>query len=197
MNEHLAPIFSVILPELHRSGSKYWVYGGVAIAGIKGKFLRPNPDVDLFVMEDDYEDIIETISGLESKLGWRHEDKDAKKRNKRDWFAPNQNEDVLSVVPTFPAGDRIRFVFGHGSYTSQNVLTSEIRTTASFSFVTPSTALIKELFLRKAHSGSCLLDSRISKMKTDARVIMDRNEYQNFCTFVESRRKERQRVVSS
>ena|ERR1700741_1910188 len=47
MNEHLAPIFSVVLPELHRSGSKYWVYGGVAIAGIKGNFLRPNPDVAL------------------------------------------------------------------------------------------------------------------------------------------------------
>jgi hypothetical protein len=191
MNEHLAPIFCVVLPELLRSGSKYWVYGGVAIAGIKGKFLRPNPDVDLFVMEDDYEKIIETIAGLESKLGWTHEDKDAEKRNKRDWFAPNQNEDVLSVVPAFPAGNRIRFVFGHGSYTSQNVLTSEIRTIAGLSFVTASTALIKELFLRKAHSGPYLLDSRISKMKTDARVIMDREAYQNFCTFVESRRKKR------
>ena len=50
-------------------------------------------------MGDDYDNIIETIAGLESKIGWRHEDNDAEKRNKRDWFAPNQNEDVLSVVP--------------------------------------------------------------------------------------------------
>ena len=191
MNEHLAPIFEVVLPELDRSGSKYWVYGGVAIAGIKGKFLRPNLDVDLFVLEHDYENIIDTIAGFESKLGWRHDDNNADKRNKRDWFAPGQDEDLLSVVPVFPTGDRIRFVFGRGSYTSQNVLSSEIRTIAGVSFVTPSAALIKELFLRKAHSGPYLLDSRISKMKTDATVIMDRKEYQNFCTFVESRRKKR------
>ena len=191
MNEHLAPIFRVVLPELDRSGSRYWVYGGVAIAGIKGEFRRPNSDVDLFVMEDDYEKIIETIAGFESELGWRHEDNDAEKRKKRDWFAPDQKEDVLSVVPVFPAGGRIMFVFGRGSYTPQNVLSSEIRTIIGFSFVTPSTALIKELFLRKAHSGPFLLDSRISKMKTDAKVIMDGDEYLSFCTFVESRRKKR------
>jgi|SRR5215216_5228312 len=191
MNEHFAPIFRVVLPELDRSGFKYWVYGGVAIAGIEGEFLRPNPDVDLFVMEDNYEKVIETIAGFESELGWRYEDDDAEKRKKREWFAPNQIEDVLSVIPVFPAGDRIRFVFGRGSYTPQNVLTSETRTIAGFSFVTPSTALIKELFLRKAHSGPYLLDSRIIKMKTDAKVIMDGAEYQNFCTYVESRRKKR------
>ncbi len=69
MNEHLAPIFRVVLPELDRSGSKYWVYGGVAIAGIEGEFLRPNPDVDLFVMEDNYEKVIEPLQGSIQSLG--------------------------------------------------------------------------------------------------------------------------------
>lgn len=191
MNEHLAPVFEVVIPELNRSGSQYWVYGGVAIAGIKGEFLRSNPDVDLFVMEDDYAKIVEAIAGLESELGWRHEDADAERRKKRDWFVPNQEEDVLSVVPIFRAGDQIRFVFGRRSYTLQNVLSSEVRTIGGFTFVTPSTALIKELFLRKAYSGSHLLDSRIRKMKTDAKVLMRGEEYQKFCTFVESRRKRR------
>jgi len=191
MNEHLAPVFEVVIPELDRSGSKYWVYGGVAIAGIKGEFLRFNPDVDLFVMEDDYGKIIETIAGLESELGWRPEDADAERRKKRHWFAPDQKEDVLSVVPVFRAGDQTRFVFGRRTYTLQNVLSSEVRTISGFTFVTPSTALIKELFLRKAYSGSHLLDSRIRKMKTDAKVIMAAEEYQKFCTFVESRRKKR------
>ncbi len=191
MNEHLAPIFRVVIPELNCSGSNYWVYGGVAIAGIKGEFLRPNRDIDLFVMEDDYQKISETIAGLESELGWKHVDDDAEKRKKRDWFAADQNDDVLSLVPVFSAGNQIRFVFGRGSYTSQNVLSSEIRTIGGFSFVTPSRALIKELFLRKAHSGSHLLDSRIRKMKTDATVIMSGEEYQKFCTLIETRRKNR------
>jgi hypothetical protein len=189
MNEHLAPIFRMVLPELDRCGFKYWVYGGVAIAGIKGEFLRHNPDVDLFVMEDHYDKIVQTIAGFESRFGWRHEDDDVERRKKRDWFAPDQKEDVLSVVPVFHAEDRVRFIFGSNSYTPQNVLSSEIRTIAGFSFNTPGTALIKELFLRKAHSGPYLLDSRITKMKIDAKVIMDGEEYENFCTFVESRRK--------
>src|SRR5260221_12239259 len=164
-NEHLTSIFRVVLPELNRSGFEYWVYGGVAIAGIKGEFLRVNPDVDLFVMDDDYEKIIETVTALESKLGWRHEDNNAENRRKRDWFAPNRQKAVLSIVPVFREADRIRFIFGHDSYTTQNVLSSTVRTVGGLSFVTPSTALIKELFLRKAQSGPYLLDSRIEKMK--------------------------------
>jgi hypothetical protein len=89
----------------------------------------------------------------------------------------------------FPDGDQIRFVFGRPSYTTKNSLTSEIRKIGGFSFITPSTALVKELFLRKAHSGPYLLDSRIEKMKTDAKAIMHGEEYEAFCAFVESRRK--------
>ena len=37
--------------------------------------------MSIFVMGDDYDNIIETIAGLESKIGWRHDDNDAEKRN--------------------------------------------------------------------------------------------------------------------
>jgi phosphorylcholine metabolism protein LicD len=100
MNEHLKCVFEIVLPAVEQAGIRYWVYGGVAIAGIKGKFMRPNhPDVDLFVMEDDYEKIVETISKFESALGWTPKDDESEKRKKRNWFAPGRDENILSVVP--------------------------------------------------------------------------------------------------
>src|SRR5262245_13829240 len=136
MNDHLTPVFKIVLPALHKARLRYWVYGGVSIAGINGAFLRPNPDVDLFVIERDYEMIAERIAGLESALGWRHEDDDSEKRKKRDWFVQGKDQDILSVVPVFEAGDQITFVFGRDSYTPKNVLTSEVRMIDTFSFVT-------------------------------------------------------------
>jgi hypothetical protein len=137
MNDHLTPVFKIVLPALHNANLRYWVYGGVSIAGINGQFLRRNPDIDLFVMEADYETITETIAGLESELGWRHEDDDSGKRKKRDWFVQGEGQDILSVVPIFEAGDQIRFVFGRDSYTPKSVLTSKVRIIDGFSFVTP------------------------------------------------------------
>src|SRR5829696_1843077 len=112
MNEHLKCVFEIVLPAVEQAGIRYWVYGGVAVAGIKGKFMRPNPDVDLFVMEHDYEKIVEIISEFESAFGWRPKDDDSEKRKKRDWFPSGRDEDILSVVPVFSDGDQIRFVFG-------------------------------------------------------------------------------------
>ena len=52
-NTHLAPVFNEIFPLLIAQEIKYWVYGGVAIAGVKGSFGRKNADVDVFVLEED------------------------------------------------------------------------------------------------------------------------------------------------
>ena len=43
--------------QIERAGIPYWVYGGIAVAGIAGQFIRPSPtvDVDIFVFEEDFE----------------------------------------------------------------------------------------------------------------------------------------------
>ena len=38
-NEHLAPVFEVMLPTLDENGVCYWVYGGVGVAGTVGEFF--------------------------------------------------------------------------------------------------------------------------------------------------------------
>jgi len=52
MNDHLLPIFNVIFPKLYEENILFWVFGGIAIAGIKEEFLRKNNDIDTFVLEN-------------------------------------------------------------------------------------------------------------------------------------------------
>ena len=42
INEHLGPVFEEVLPAISNAGIKYWVYGGVGVAGINGKYIREN-----------------------------------------------------------------------------------------------------------------------------------------------------------
>ena len=61
MNEHLRQIFEAIIPAIENADIAYWVYGGIAIAGLNGAYLRENPDVDIFVMSNDYELLMSKI----------------------------------------------------------------------------------------------------------------------------------------
>lgn len=47
MNAHLAPVFESMMPVLTSDALRYWVYGGVGVAGVAGKFIRTNTDVDI------------------------------------------------------------------------------------------------------------------------------------------------------
>src|SRR3989339_726482 len=40
MNEHLEPIFRIFLTGLEESEIDYWVYGGIAVAALVGRFIK-------------------------------------------------------------------------------------------------------------------------------------------------------------
>jgi len=65
MNEHLKPIFEAVLPALENGGIPYWV----AIAGVNSNHLRHNPDVDVFVVSENFDQAIALIADLETRLG--------------------------------------------------------------------------------------------------------------------------------
>jgi len=54
INEHLGPVFEEVLLAISNVGIKYWVFGGVAVAGINGKYIRENQDIDIYVQEEDF-----------------------------------------------------------------------------------------------------------------------------------------------
>ncbi len=70
MNEHLRPIFTVVLPAIESASIKYWVYGGVAIASVAGDFFRHNDDVDIFFMDEDFDSIKTAIEMLALTNKW-------------------------------------------------------------------------------------------------------------------------------
>lgn len=181
MNAHLKPVFELVLPAIESAGIAYWVYGGVAIAGINRAFLRKNPDVDVFVMNDDYDKTVGLVARLEKELGWTHKDaKEQRDRRKRDWFAGGNHRDIFSVVAAYPVKDsRVQFKFGRDFFPN-SPLTEEERRIDSYCFVSPSADLLKELLIAKSNERKPLRE-RIEKLKIDAKVIMTGDEYSELC----------------
>lgn len=67
MNDHLEPVFKILLPALEDAGIDYWIYGGIGIADITGGFIRNNRDVDIFVRETDYSQAKIILEGICNK----------------------------------------------------------------------------------------------------------------------------------
>ncbi len=184
MNEHLRQIFEAIIPAIENADIAYWVYGGVAIAGINGAYLRENPDVDIFVMSNDYDETIELVTRFEKELNWKHCDaKPQRGRRKREWRMVGERKDIFSVIEVYPVGENVRFIFGT-DFIPQNPLTAVRRRIGDYSFITPSSELIKELLVSKIDSGKLLKDRR-EKLKHDARVLMSDDEYRALCAHLD------------
>ena|SRR3989442_4969283 len=179
MNEHLSEVFEVIIPAIEHARIAYWVYGGVAMAGINGAYLRHNPDVDIFVMNDDYNKTLEVVSHFEKELNWGYCDTEQRGRRKREWRIFGESKDILAVIEVFPAGDSVRFNFGT-DFIPKSLLTAVRRRIGEYSFITPSNEFIKELLMSKVDSGK-LHKARRKKLRDDARVIMSEDEYHAFC----------------
>ncbi|SRR6266545_4722705 len=187
MNEHLNPIFETILPAIEKARIPYWVYGGIAIAGIKGQFIRPSKDVDVFVVNEDYERTIELVTALERGLDWEHGDARLLKgkRPKRSWFVVGNRHDIFSVIPVYRVGDRVQFIY-QTDLIPKNSLTQERRIINGYAFVTPNAEFIKELFLHKVDGGN-LTKERQRKCRTDADVILTEDERTRlFAKFVDT-----------
>jgi hypothetical protein len=175
MNEHLQPVFEILLPELERRGIKYWVYGGVGIVAVARKFFRHNTDVDIFVEEPDF---VETTSrlgdkckekGLTSKLieGRRPKFEVRAKRTDKD--------DILSVVPVYRKDGPVEFIFGRRSATYPDEIIDRIwRNIGDYEFFTPPDKWIKELF--KTYVRNRPGKKKCEKVQKDAQKILTLEE---------------------
>ncbi|MFZ2663752.1 MAG: hypothetical protein WAX66_00055 [Patescibacteria group bacterium] len=174
-NEHLKPVFNEIIPAITSLGIKYWVYGGVAIAGIKGKFDRKNADVDIFVQEKDFETVSRIVSEYANKRegiipvptieNGRPKIELKPKGSRFDWF---------SAVPVYEVGDKIEFRFKEKSkLMDMDVLKEVERKVNNYTFITPSDYHIKELFKHYLKTKRLM-----EKNKIDSENFLDASDLQ-------------------
>lgn len=186
MNEHLEPIFKMVIPRIEETGISYWVFGGVAIAGIKGCFYREHQDIDIFVLNKDYKKIagvIETVSKINL---WETRTSIKNRRPKIEILIKDQER--FSLVPIYEIGDEVEFIFPNGSKRfPKRLLESETRKVGTFKYITPGTSLIKKLlsyYLRVLAESKepKRIDLLWGKYKLDAEKLLGVKQTKKFFT---------------
>jgi hypothetical protein len=113
MNEHLGPVFSEILPLIEQAGIKYWVYGGVAYASMVGKVYRGIKDVDIFVLENDFDNLEKILVNTCIMNKWSIcKSYDIPNRPKIEIYIGGKER--LSAIPVVKTNERVVFKFCEG-----------------------------------------------------------------------------------
>lgn len=147
MNDHLKVVFKEILPTLEDVGIEYWVYGGVATAAVKGNFFRYNNDVDIFVLEKDFDKSELILKGMCNKKNWRPVSSILKGiRPKVEIFIDEKRKDVFSIVPVYESKDRIEFRFPKSEKFSKDLLEGKKVLVGDYEISIPNYKLVKDLF---------------------------------------------------
>ncbi len=157
MNSHLEPVFKILLPSLEDAGLDYWVYGGVGIAVVAGKFIRNNRDVDIFVKEKDYGQAMIILDGV-----CNNQDNfcaiPRNTLNKGNYLRPKldikiNKKEIFSMVPIFLKSATATLVFGNGPQAfSLDILKIVKRSLSGYTFFTPTDQSIKEIFIKSLDS---------------------------------------------
>ncbi len=174
MNKHLKPVFYEILPALEKSNINYWVYGGVSVAAYAGKFIRCNGDVDVFVLENNFqaarkimvnfckEDSSYEEKACQLKNGWRQKSEIRKK-----------GQEVLSIVSVREVDKKVQHIVGGLRTYNLDLLNRIPRKIEDFRFWTPPDELIRLIFndYIRYRSGPPKSTTKI-KVKSDARIML-------------------------
>jgi len=174
MNNHLKPVFDILLPELEKNDINYWVYGGVAVAAFKGKFFRKNADVDVFVKKNDFEKakrILDDLSLPALTL------KDCQPLTREGYDRPKLNIKInrrerMSIVPVYFKDDIAKLIFENGvKVYPVSILSRVKRSISGYNFFTPPNDVVKKIFIDS-------LDSKRSNKKVvkDAFAILTSEE---------------------
>ena len=183
MNKHFESVFEILLLGFEKTGIDYWVYGGIAVAAYAGELIRENPDVDIFVKEEDFN----KIKSLLKEICIDQENTELKECNllNRGSFSRPKLEvkidgrERLSVVPVYLRDDNAILVFGDGTKDfSKGILGKTERDVSGYRFFTPPNKYIKKIFLH------CFRHKRNWKsrgdVRKDAEVILSPEEFRKY-----------------
>ncbi len=142
-NEHLALIFQEVLPALTSGGVEYFVFGGVAIAGVTGEFFRKNEDVDVYVVEEDFsktESILRALCqehGDWDADGWTLSYSQLKTTRRPKLDLSIKGVQLFSVVPVYKTPQGVEFRVLQVFMLPENALTQTARLVDGFQFFSP------------------------------------------------------------
>ena len=153
MNEHLKPVFDLLLPKLDAAKIDYWVYGGVSIAGMFSQFHRYNKDVDVFVKNADFEDARLALESVCENQEFNHCTKTSPEtaRPKFEIFDSDMKE-IFSMIPVYQEGSDVIFkypkAFGGSEVFSVGIYEKEERYVSGYRFFTSQDKYVKEFFIK-------------------------------------------------
>lgn len=201
LNQHLAVVFEEILPAFTEAGIKYWVFGGVGVAGVAGKFLRENQDIDTYVLEEDFPKVEPILKRLVEKHGaWDAEGWDLRysmmKNNGRPKFDIFiRKVERFSVFPVYKVADGVEFRILETVKLSDDALIQEPKTLEGFQFFSPPKEVISQLLRSLAEQVIKRYDpvrhpkklDTGSKHMIDAQAIFTKEELDDLLTRYEEK----------
>ena len=180
MNEHIKPIFELVIPRIQSANIKYWIYGGLGYASMAGQCYRDNTDVDLFVMGNDFEIVKKILENMCEENSWKLCQTFVNNRLKLEvFFLKNKKKWIerLSVVPAYQKNSQIELKFrkGSGKY-SPDILLQVERHVENFTFSTINNQFLKKLFLEYLDSKRKYPTKRVE----DARYVLSEEEFKKY-----------------
>jgi hypothetical protein len=148
VNEHLAVVFHEMLPAITRAGLRYWVYGGVGVAGVAGRFLperRKNHDVDIYVLNSEFSEVRSVLAGLCSTKPWRLKDYRPLKNGRPKFEVHANGLELLSVVPVYETPAGVELLVNTRLGLPAGALTQQLTEVDAYKFFSPSADTIKAI----------------------------------------------------
>lgn len=191
LNQHLEVIFNEVLPALTESGIKHYVFGGVGVAGIAGKFLRENKDVDVYVLDSDFA----KAEAVLRQLVEQHGDWDADgwvlsysmmKKTKRPKLELSiKGMERFSVVPVYKVADGIEFRVVEIFKLPDEALTQELKVIGGFNFFSPPNEVLLAIFRSLieryiTHYNKPEPPKEDSRHMIDARAVFPKEELDDY-----------------
>jgi len=175
MNEHLKPIFQVLLPRLEKAKIDYWIYGGISIAAYAGKFIRDNQDVDIFVKDMDFEQAKSMLVALCKKYNFKLKFslQEGDKRPKIEIKIDNIKR--FEMIPVYQKDNVVVFKYRDGNQGYPNKVLERVeRNISGYRFFTSKNKFIREMFIK--HIKVRPDKKKREKIIKDAKIVLKPDE---------------------
>ena len=149
LNLKLTPVFREILPTITGLGLRYWVYGGIGMAGVAGRIIREdNGDVDVYVLEKDFDPIKKTLHELcVGKNGWKDDLRPVNIHGRPKLNIYINGDEIFSMVPVYQTDKGVEFrAITKVVLPQVEALTQELRELEDYEFYSPPAIVIKTIF---------------------------------------------------